>query len=206
MKQGATKRRILELLRTRARSAAELARELGLSKVAVYRHLEDLKQGGYVRARVERRSGRGRPLKTYEAVDEPTAYARLCNEVLEQLERLYGPGAGVRVLRARYRDQLRRWKSAFEGLPLRERVERLADWLSERGHEAESRVVDGQLVLEQRRCPKLALAREHQEICGLEMEFFGELLGVRLEREQNIVAGDCCCRYRVVGEAPPSPD
>jgi len=198
VKQGVTKQKILEHLRLRPASAAQLARELGLSKVAVYRHLEDLRESGYVRVRTESKGGRGRPLRLYEAIDEPTAYARICNEMLEQIEQLYGPGAGVRVMRARYREQLRRWQSSFEGLPLKERVQRLAEWLTERGYQAESEVRRGELALEQQRCPKLALARGHREICSLEMEFFGELLGVRLERECSIAQGDRCCRYRVV--------
>jgi biotin operon repressor len=39
-----TKLRILERLRSRPSCAAELAAELGISRVAIHRHLEELKQ------------------------------------------------------------------------------------------------------------------------------------------------------------------
>ncbi len=197
MKRRATKERILRRLRTRTASAAELARELGISKVAVYRHLNNLMRAGLVRVRSERRGARGRPLKLFEAIDEPTAYARMCRELLEQIEKLYGPGAGVRVLRARYKEQISAWKEAFAGLRVEERARRLVDWLTERGYAAVSRHEGGELVLEQHRCPHLALAHEYRELCQVELDFFGELLGVELTRESSLSAGDPCCRYRV---------
>ncbi|HGY08812.1 MAG TPA: ArsR family transcriptional regulator [Oceanithermus profundus] len=197
MKRRATKERILRRLRSRSASASELARELGISKVAVYRHLNDLKRAGLVRVRSERRGMRGRPLNLFEAIDEPTAYARICRELLEQIEDLYGPGAGVRVLRARYREQLSAWKEAFAGMGTEERARKLVDWLTERGYAAVSRREGDELVLEQHRCPNLALAREYRELCQVELEFFGELLGVELEREGSLSEGDPCCRYRV---------
>jgi len=194
---GSTKQRILEHLRLRKASAAELADELGLSKVAIYRHLEDLKRDGLVRVSTRSGQGRGRPLRLFEAIDEPTAYARMCREMLEQIEELYGPGAGVRVLRARYKKELETWRKGFQGLALEERLERLADWLTERGYQAQTRKDATGLVLEQHRCPQLALARDFQILCLIETEFFSELLGVPLVREQTLASGDACCRYRI---------
>lgn len=194
---GSTKQRILEHLRLRKASAAELAGELGLSKVAIYRHLEDLKRDGLVRVSTRPVQGRGRPLRLFEAIDEPTAYARMCREMLEQIEELYGPGAGVRVLRARYKKELETWRQGFQALSLEQRARRLAEWLTERGYQAESRREASGLVLEQRRCPKLALAKDYQVLCQVEMDFFSELLGVSLVRECSMTAGDTCCRYRI---------
>lgn len=51
---GETKLRILETLRSRACCAGSLADSLGISKVAVHRHLEDLEREGLVRARLEK--------------------------------------------------------------------------------------------------------------------------------------------------------
>lgn len=197
MRLGATKQRILERLRLRKASAAQLAGELGLSKVAVYRHLEDLKGAGLVRARTQPASGRGRPTRLFEAIDEPTAYARMCRELLEQVEEVYGPGAGVRVLRARYKKELEAWSEGFRELELEEKARRLAEWLSERGYHAVTLSEGSGLVLEQRRCPKLALAREYPAVCQAEIEFFSELLGVSLVRERSLASGDACCRYRI---------
>jgi predicted ArsR family transcriptional regulator len=197
LRLGATKRRILEHLRLRKASAGELAGELGLSKVAIYRHLEDLEREGLVRVSTRSARGRGRPLRLFEAIDEPTAYARMCREMIEQIEELYGPGAGVRVLRARYRKEVETWKSSFRELEPLERVRRLAQWLTERGYQASALQQGTGLVLEQRRCPKLALARDYRPLCQVEMEFFSELLDVPLRRECAMSEGDACCRYRI---------
>lgn len=197
MRLGATKQRILEHLRLHKASAAELAGELGLSKVAIYRHLEDLTREGLVRVSTRPAQGRGRPLRLYEAIDEPTAYARMCREMIEQIEELYGPGAGVRVLRARYRKELETWKASFAELGLEERARRLAQWLTERGYQARSQQEGNALILEQRRCPKLALAKDYRDLCQVEMEFFSDLLDVPLRRECALSEGDACCRYRI---------
>jgi len=193
---GLTKRKIIEHLRGNRSTVAELAEILGLSKVAIYRHLVDLEQEGLVHAVSRRRGGRGRPVRVFEAIDETTAYARMCREMIQQIEELYGPGAGVRVLRARYRKELDAWKASLQSLDLTERAVRLADWLSEQGYRAQARIEGNTIVLEQRHCPKLALAKDYRTLCQVEMEFFGELMGVPLRRESSLSNGDACCRYR----------
>jgi len=197
LRLGITKQRILEHLRLRKASAAELAEELGLSKVAVYRHLADLEREGRVRTSTRPATRRGRPLRLYEAIDEPTAYARMCRDLIDQIEELYGPGAGVRVLRARYRKELETWKQSFRSLSPEDRATRLAQWLTERGYRARSRREGPDIVLEQLRCPELALAIDFRPLCEVEMEFFSDLLGVPLRRECAMSEGDACCRYRI---------
>jgi len=197
LRPGTTKKRILEYLRLHKAPAAELARELGLSKVVIYRHLEDLAQEGLVRISTRAIRGRGRPLRLYEAVDEPTAYATMCRDVIEHIEEIYGAGAAVRVLRARYRKELETWKASFTGLDLEERARRLAQWLTERGYRAICHKEGCLLVLEQRCCPQLALAKDFPALCQVEMEFFSDLLGAALRRECALSEGDACCRYRI---------
>jgi predicted ArsR family transcriptional regulator len=73
----------------------------------------------------------------------------------------------------------------------------LAAFLRERGYEAEVVEEEGALYLCQRRCPKLALSKEHEALCESELLAYEEALGLPLAREERIAEGGRCCRYRV---------
>lgn len=84
-----TRRRILDLLRERARPVGELVKLLGLSQPGVSKHLRLLREAGLVHAR---RDGQRRwyelqpePLVELDAWLEP--YRQLWDERLDRLER-----------------------------------------------------------------------------------------------------------------------
>jgi DNA-binding transcriptional ArsR family regulator len=84
-----TRRRILDLLRERARPVGELVKALGLSQPGVSKHLRLLREAGLVRAR---RDGQQRwyelqpePLAELDAWLEP--YRQLWDDRLDRLER-----------------------------------------------------------------------------------------------------------------------
>jgi len=203
---GDTKLRILEHLRQSPATVAELSERMGISKVAVHRHLEDLSREGLVRGREEKCAGRGRPRQVFSAVDEQTPYVRLCSELLERINELFGRGAVLQVLSARNADLMAQLGPALEGLPLREKLCCLAEYLTEKGYQARCYEQDGYWYLEQSRCPKLALSTEYYELCQAEQELYQQLLGLPVLREERIAAGGRCCRYRIglpgVGESP----
>ena len=190
-----TKEKVLELLRARPLTAKEVAEVLGLSRAAVGKHLQDLEARGLVRSEVRRPSGRGRPYRLYRAQDGESPYAALCGDVLRGLEEALGREGVVAFLRERNRSRLA--SLHLQGLPLREKLERLAEALRQEGYEAEVVEEGGRLYLCQRRCPRLALSREHEALCEGELLAYEELLGLPLVREERIAEGGSCCRYRV---------
>lgn len=194
---GETKLRILETLRSRASCAGSLAESLGISKVAVHRHLEDLEREGLVRARLEKNEGRGRPKQVYQAVDEQAPYARMCADVLTHLKELFGEGVVLEVLNRRNNKLLEELAPHMEGLNLEQKIYRLAEFLTQQGYQASFYQENGAWYLEQARCPKLALSLEHGEFCQTELEMYRKLLGVPVTREERIAAGGDCCRYRI---------
>lgn len=194
---GDTKLRILETLRSKATCAGDLSSELGISKVAVHRHLEDLEREGLVRARTVKAEGRGRPKQVFEAVDEQAPYVRMCGDVLTHLKELFGAGAVIQVLNRRNAQLLEHLSPHMDGLNLEQKLNCLADYLTEQGYQARFYYQDGHWFLEQGRCPKLALSMEHSEFCHTELDMYQRLLGVPVNREERIATGGECCRYRV---------
>ncbi len=193
-----TKARILDLLRLRPLSAKEVAEALGISRAAAFRHLQDLEALGLVRFELRGGGGRGRPHRLYFAADPEAPYAALCAQVLEALEALLGREGVVDLLKEGARAQLQ--GLGLRGLPLRERLLRLARFLKSRGYEAELWEEGGVLYLLQRRCPRLALSQSHPALCQGEHRAYEEALGLPLVQEARIAEGAEACRYRVALE------
>lgn len=190
-----TKERVLDLLRLKPRTAKEVAEVLGVSRVAAQKHLQDLEARGLVRSEVRKCPGRGRPYRLWRASEGEAPYAAFCGDVLKGLERVLGREGLVRLLLERNRSLFAPLNLA--DLPLRERLTRLAQFLREQGYEAELLEEGGRVYLCQRRCPKLALSREHEALCQSELLAYQELLGLPLVREERLAEGGSCCRYRV---------
>jgi predicted ArsR family transcriptional regulator len=189
-----TKLRILERLRSRPSCAAELAAELGISRVAIHRHLEDLLRKGLIRAQTIKEERRGRPRQIYQAVDPETPYAQLCNEVLSHLKSLFGSETVARVLSERNLKVASELAPQLQTLDLEGKLQRLAAFLTEEGYQARIRKEGHRWYLEEERCPRLALSQDYPELCQAELELYQELLGVSLEREERIAEGAPCCR------------
>ncbi len=202
---GDTRARVVELLRADTLSVAALAQALDLSEVAVRHHLQILEREGLVSAETVKPKGRGRPGSRYALTDKarrlfPDNSAELANELLDYLGDEHGRGELQRFLRWRAERHSQRYAEALEGAEtLGERVERLADVLSQDGFASSAQAVttpDGATMLElrQEHCAIQAVAEEHPELCAYEASTFKSLLGAaKLSRRQTIAGGDSAC-------------
>lgn len=203
---GDTRARVVEQLRHGAQQVTDLAHALGLSEVAIRRHLQVLEGDGLVEAETVRRDGPGRPGAQYELTQRaqrlfPDRSGELATELLDYLEGVHGREALHDFLRwwqerqgARYADELAATSGAGEG----DTVERLAQVLSEDGYFAEARqgtAPDGSAVTEltQGHCAIKDAAEAHPELCAYETAMFQQLLGGNVTRRQTIAAGGNAC-------------
>jgi DeoR family suf operon transcriptional repressor len=200
----ATPRAILVHLRTGEAGAADLAGKLGITPGAVRQQLRPLAERGWIEHR-DLRPGPGRPRRRYRlsaraAALFPQSYGDLAVELLGHVadedaalvERAFERRRRARVAAARER-------LAGCGGSLRERVDEVARILDEQGYmaAAEERP-DGTLLLAERNCAILAVAREHGCACTSELGFLREVLpDAGIERVQHIAGGEAACVYRV---------
>lgn len=200
--ESSTRREIVHILRTRGPlTVGELGERLGITHVAVRRHLTSLERDGLLTS-VQERLPMGRPTRVYsltEAADElfPKKYGALTLEALEfiaeagddMLERFFA-GRG-KSMSQKYGPEVR------TGTDLEDRVTRLAEIQMANGYLAHVERGEGDtLVLTEFNCPVHQVSRKYQHACHHELEFFRDVLGTdRVERVECIASGGACCRY-----------
>lgn len=198
-------------------SAAELAKQVGLTAAAVRRHLDVLLAQDLVavwEAPVPSR-GRGRPARRFIGTDAghaalSSAYDDLAASVLRYLSRVAGSGAVRDFADERIAELERRYRPLVDAVGERpvHRARALAGALSEDGYEASTRPLElaghqfgTQLC--QGHCPVQHVAREFPQLCEAETEAFSRLLGVHVQRLATLAHGEHVCTTHV--PVPPFP-
>lgn len=187
-------------------TAARIAGRLRITPMGVRQHLAALEREGLVAYQDERRPV-GRPARVWHLTAKaaerfPDAHAELTVELLAAMRTAFGSRGVDRLIRARTREQERRYRARIPGpgSPLSRRVAALAAIRREEGYMAESRRESGgAFLLVENHCPVCAAARVCQGLCRQELTLFRSVLGkdVRVEREEHVLEGARRCAYRI---------
>ena len=202
------KQRLLERIK-RAGSAttAELAREQGLTEVAVRQHLRALEANGLVEQKTLAPSGRGRPamhwsLTALASSLFPDRHAELAVGLIRALGSAVGEEGLQRVIDERAREQVSAYRRSIPASPasLQVRVQALADQRTTEGYMAKV-VAEGNdsYLLTEHHCPICDAATICMGLCTAELDVFRRALGsdVHVERVKHLLTGDSCCTYRI---------
>jgi predicted ArsR family transcriptional regulator len=209
-RHGGTRREIVEALRrSTGLTADQLAETLGVTAMAVRKHLATLQAEGLLDARLERRPI-GRPVYIYALAPAaqglfPQQYQELTTELIEDLRAIDGEKKVAMLFRRRAERLYEQLAPEVEGRPLPERLTILTDYLDEQGYLAQwESAPDGGFLLKEHNCAIYGVAQCNPEVCACEIDLFRRLLdNAAVEREQHIVDGDhlCCYRLRPCAEA-----
>lgn len=183
-------------------SLEEVARALGITKVAALGHLQKLESDGVVERSYE--AGHvGRPRVRFRITDQgarffPHAYSEMSLSALEFIERKLGRPAVAELLAQRAGEVAdRNWSRLRDG-SLGARVTELARVRTEEGYMAEVGARRRTSVeLREHNCPILALAGRFPEACETERRMFASLLKAEVEVSHRVVAGDPVCRFLI---------
>ena len=203
-RKSRTRERVLETLRRHGPlTAADLARRFRLSCTALRLQLSGLVDEGVVRS-VETRASRGRPARVYDLTPAarncfPDRAGPLAIEVLAEVEALGGRDLVVRALESRARRITKAYMAEVEGKGRDERVRVVARLRDREGYAAEAVLDSGgrPVGVVERHCPIAAMAERWPEICALEEELIRRTLGDGVVREEHLLSGGRCCKYRV---------
>jgi predicted ArsR family transcriptional regulator len=200
--ETSTRREIVNILRTSGPlTVGELGERLGITHVAVRRHLTSLERDGLVSS-VQERLPMGRPTRVYsltETADDlfPKKYGALTLEILDFLNDA-DEGMVEKFFENRGKNFVARYgPEVSQGETLADRVGRLSDVQMANGYLA-TWENDGsaELVLKEFNCPVHQVSRKYPQACQHELEFFKTVLGTEnVERVECIAKGGSSCRY-----------
>ncbi|WP_336787328.1 helix-turn-helix transcriptional regulator [Paenibacillus sp. MMO-177] len=202
--EGTTRGRILFLLKTNGRlSAGQLSGELGITEMAVRRHMYALEREGSISI-VSVKQGMGRPVHAYELTrlaDErfPKNYNLLALDLLEELaEDPETAGLITRMFEGRQQKLLDRYEPRMTGKSLAEKVTELEAIQNAGGYMAKVEDKDnGQYVLHEYNCPITQVAGKYEQACSCELSLFESLLQTKVERTECLAKGGGRCSYTI---------
>ena len=201
-----TRRRIVRMLKTEgALDAASLAKRIGVSPMAIRQHLYVLQDEKMVMAK-ERPVPLGRPAKFWELTRNadrlfPDAYAELSVSLIDSLNDAFGADGLQKILEIRTARQRASYSARISStMPLRKKLQKLAEIRTEEGYMAEIQSeAPGRYLFIENHCPICAAASSCTGLCANELALFQSILqpGVVVARVEHILAGGRRCAYRI---------
>ncbi len=198
-----TRQRVLELIKRQPEcTVAQLAASLGISGMAVRRHISSLQGDGWISAGMSRQP-RGRPVLRYSLTAKgeaqfPHTYDRLAIQLLDEVCRDSRPKQVKRLLQHIGEKNASSIAPRLAGKTLSGRVSELAKALTEQGYMAEFRVLRGKgFRLTEHNCALAEVSQRCPVICECELEMMRKLLGARVNRAEHRLQGDPRCSYLI---------
>jgi predicted ArsR family transcriptional regulator len=197
-----------ELLKLGPITASDLAESLGISAVAVRKHLDDMSEKSLVKSHEiapfgpAKPKGRGRPARVYSLTSEgrdffENQYQSLAQEAVSYLATTFGDKAVKDFALSRANEMLKKYSLILnKAKDVTEKVEILSSALSVDGFAATTDKGSGPthtIQLCQHNCPIAHVAEQHPEFCDAELDAFSQLLGVNVTRLSTIANGGNIC-------------
>jgi predicted ArsR family transcriptional regulator len=205
-----TRQQILELLKRSGMglTADQLAQRLGISAVAVRKHLTALERDHLVTATLQRRP-MGRPTYLYGPTAQaqelfPNDYANLATHILELVRRMDGDRKVDAIFHQRAEALAAELAARVQGATLQERLRQVAQILEEQGYMPEiQQLKEGQerYLLTEYHCPIFQVAKTFQQACTCELDVLLRLLRAQVERCDHRMVGHPQCSYLITKPA-----
>lgn len=200
---SSTRKVLLTMMKMKgALAVSEMAKQLGITEMAVRRHLNTLERDGLIEAKISRQA-MGRPSHLYSltaAADDlfPKNYHLLTLDLLHELKTEEGDDPVARLFEGRKQKMHERFASRMDGKNLEERVAELAEIQNSSGYMASwEKDGDGGYILNEFNCPITQVANQYEEACKCELKLFQKLLDADVERTDCMTKGACKCSYKI---------
>jgi predicted ArsR family transcriptional regulator len=198
-----TRDQILHMLKVKGSlSVSEMAMELGITEMAVRRHLNTLERDNLIKSTLVRQA-MGRPTNIYSLSQEadelfPRNYSHLTLDFLRDLKEMDGMGKVEMLFRRRENRLEEVYRHYMQG-DLENRVARLAELQNEKGYmvEWEKDPKTGQYVLKEFNCPISQVAREFNQACNCELSLFRRVLKADVEQTSCMAKGGDKCVFQI---------
>nr|WP_156282009.1 metalloregulator ArsR/SmtB family transcription factor [Paenibacillus sp. NEAU-GSW1] len=198
-----TRETILQLLKTNGElSAKDLTEQLGITGMAIRRHLEGFEKNGLLKTRLIRQA-MGRPTALYSLTEQaeqffPKKYNTLALDLLSELAAESGEDT-IHVLFDRRKETLlSKYAPALENKQLSEKVAALAQLQNDNGYMVQwEQQNEDEFVLKEHNCPIADVANKYNHACQCELQLFQSLLNADVTRTECLAKGDMKCEYQI---------
>ncbi|MGZ9586042.1 helix-turn-helix transcriptional regulator [Paenibacillus marinisediminis] len=198
---SSTRKQVMQLLKTNGElSAKDLTAKLGITGMAVRRHLDALERDGLIEFRTIRQP-MGRPTALYRLTELaeshfPKNYHTVALDLLGELEGEAGEGMVNRLFDLRKETLQHKYAEALENKGLHEKVQTLAEIQNENGYMVElQQESDDTFLLKEHNCPIAQIANHYNHACQCELNLFESLLNANVHRTECLAKGDNKCVY-----------
>lgn len=197
-----TRLEILQILKRQGQATVEqLARELGITLMAVRLHLVVLERDQLV-SRSSLRTGPGRPTLIYRltaAAEEvfPKAYDDLAAGLLAALRSAGGAAAVESICLDAASELARNLREGMPGQDFKQVASTYAKILTQQGYLIDCEETDNGLFLNSYSCPFYRVARQHREVCVLHRNMLREVLNADVQTITCQLDGDLRCSHLV---------
>ncbi|MBA4542113.1 transcriptional regulator [Thermoactinomyces daqus] len=200
---SSTRRQIMMMLKTEgALTVGEIAERLGVTEMAVRRHINTLERDGLIATKLLRQA-MGRPTNQYYLTEKsedcfPKSYSNFTLDLLQDLEENHGLEMIEQVFRSREKRLTEEYQADFSGKSLDEKVELLAKIQDSKGYMVEvNKQEDGSYRLVEYNCPIAQVANRYNHACKCEINWFKKLLNADVERMECKAKGGQNCIYTI---------
>jgi DeoR family transcriptional regulator, suf operon transcriptional repressor len=201
---GSTRAKLLESLKkSDGLTADQLAEMLGVTAMAVRKHLAALERDDLVESTIQRRPV-GRPVHLYRLSPRasglfPKHYDSVITDLLDDLLDIDGLERVEWLLARRAARMKRVLRQYVDPLaPLQDRVAGLARGMDESGYLAcYEPLDDNRFIIKLYNCAIDRVAERFPAVCRHEANLFREVLGAHVDRSCHMLTGDHVCSYAI---------
>jgi predicted ArsR family transcriptional regulator len=196
------KRIVVDLKEKGEMTADELASSLGISAVAIRRHLVSLEKDNLVVHRQVQR-GVGRPNYTYflgPAAESlfPSNYHQFAANLVQVVRELYGNKAVEQIFNERTEKLKQLYQAQIDSHELPGRIEQLVRLREVDGYMTTMQEnQDGTFLLNEHNCPIFHVAEDCLQACQNDLKLFADILDADVKRVKHMAQGDTACGYLV---------
>ncbi|WP_188069733.1 helix-turn-helix transcriptional regulator [Brevibacillus brevis] len=198
-----TRDQILHMLKVKGSlPVSDMAVELGITEMAVRRHLNTLERDNLIKSTLVRQA-MGRPTNVYSLSQEadelfPRNYSHLTLDFLLDIKEIDGLSKIEMLFRRRENRLEETYRSYMQG-DLENRVAKLAELQNDKGYMVEwekDENGDGYRIQEFN-CPISQVAREFNQACSCELSLFRRVLNANVEQTTCMAKGGDKCVFHI---------
>ena len=194
--------RILRFLLARGESTVKVIEDgLDVTRNAIRIQVDHLVAQGLLDSRLVK-SERGRPYRVYFLTDKgrdtlPNHYKDLAKSLWQEISKITDADKKEAILQTISSRMAEDYKERVNGNSVKERINGFVNALNKEGIPSELNENKEEYTLNEYHCPYYEVAKENSEICAVELEMMGKLLGKNVERSEWLLTGSSGCQFKL---------